>query len=125
MSEAVQNASTWFEIPTAQISRAKTFYEQALEINMQPFPDENPMWMFPKDEAGTGGALVQRDFQRPSEQGTIVYLSCKGDLSPVLERVVAKGGSVLVPKTSVPGGFGHFACIRDTEGNTVGLHSRE
>ncbi|WP_263411020.1 VOC family protein [Terriglobus tenax] len=126
MSEAVTNASTWFEIPTLEIQRAQTFYEQVLEMQMKSFPDENPMVMFPYEPGvGTGGALVQRDFQKPSGQGTIVYLTCKGDLDPVLVRVTAKGGNIIIPKTAIPGGFGHYACIRDTEGNLVGLHSKE
>ncbi|MGO4213255.1 VOC family protein [Terriglobus sp. 2YAB30_2] len=125
MSERPQSAATWFEIPTLSIERAQAFYEQVLEMNMQSFPDENPMVVFPKDPAGTGGALVQREFQKPCDSGTVVYLSCKGDLAPVLERVKAKGGSILIPKTEITGGFGFFACIRDTEGNTVGLHSTE
>jgi predicted enzyme related to lactoylglutathione lyase len=30
---------------------------------------------------------------------------------------------VLVPRTEIPGGFGYFACLQDSEGNHVGLHS--
>ena len=89
MSERPQSAATWFEIPTLSIERAQAFYEQVLEMNMQSFPDENPMVVFPKDPAGTGGALVQREFQKPCDSGTVVYLSCKGDLAPVRGRQLA------------------------------------
>ncbi len=120
----VKSAVSWFEIPTLKIERAQAFYERVLETKMNEFEDENPMLVFTnRDQAGVGGALVQRDFQQPSDAGTIVYLSCDGDLNVVIERVVAAGGTVLLPKTPVPGGFGHFCCIQDTEGNHVGLHS--
>ena len=31
-------------------------------------------------------------------------------------------GSVLVPITVIPGGFGRYAVLRDTEGNRIALH---
>jgi uncharacterized protein len=33
------------------------------------------------------------------------------------------GGKVLHPKTFIKEGWGYFAIILDTEGNSVGLHS--
>jgi predicted enzyme related to lactoylglutathione lyase len=53
----------------------------------------------------------------------MVYLNCDGELDSVLSRVPKAGGLVLMPKTPVPGGHGHFACLRDSEGNHIGLHS--
>ena len=44
-------------------------------------------------------------------------------LDEVIARVSDAGGLVLMPKTEIPGGYGYFACLRDTEGNHVGLHS--
>jgi hypothetical protein len=53
----------------------------------------------------------------------MVYLNCNGILDQALSRVSAAGGLVLLPKTEIPGGHGYMACLRDTEGNHVGLHS--
>ena len=53
----------------------------------------------------------------------MVYLSCDGRLDAVLSKVVEAGGRVIVPRTPVPGGHGAFACMRDSEGNHVGLHT--
>ncbi|WP_348269812.1 VOC family protein [Edaphobacter paludis] len=122
-----QNAINWFEIPCADLDRATTFYETLLGAKMQRenIGDNNigdSMAIFPAEQTGTSGTLVKRRFQKPGA-GTMVYLNCDGDLDDVLARVPKAGGLVLMPKTEVPGGYGHFACLRDTEGNHIGLHS--
>jgi hypothetical protein len=53
----------------------------------------------------------------------MVYLNCQGELDAAAGRVKSAGGEVLVPVTAVPGGFGRYALIRDSEGNHVSLHS--
>ncbi|HEY0263313.1 MAG TPA: VOC family protein [Granulicella sp.] len=127
----VPNPSTlnWFEIPTADLDRASAFYQTILGITLRrdTTDPKDLMCVFPVERTperpAMTGALVQRAFQPPAGQGTLVYLNCNGRLEEVLDRVPAAGGSVTHPLTPVPGGFGHFACILDTEGNTVGLHS--
>ena len=58
----------------------------------------------------------------PGPQGTVVYLNVD-DLSPVLKRIPAAGGSVRLPRTALPEGMGFFAQFQDSEGNVVGLFS--
>ena len=118
-----QHAINWFEIPCEDFDRATSFYETILDAPMQRVQDETPMAFFPSDLAGTCGTLVKRSFQKPGRGGTMVYLNCDGDLDNVLSRVKLAGRLVLMPKTPVPGGHGHFACLRDSEGNHIGLHS--
>jgi predicted enzyme related to lactoylglutathione lyase len=62
-----------------------------------------------------------KDYQ-PSAGGTIVYLYAGDDLAKPLERAVNLGGKVVLPKTGI-GEHGYIALFRDSEGNTVGLHS--
>jgi len=118
-----QNAINWFEIPCENLDRATTFYETLLGAKMNRQSLGDPRSIFPTEQTGTGGTLVKRSFQKPGTAGTMVYLNCDGDLDAVLARVPEAGGLILMPKTAVPGGYGHFACLRDTEGNHIGLHS--
>jgi predicted enzyme related to lactoylglutathione lyase len=118
-----QNAINWFEIPCEDFDRATTFYETILAVPMHRDTTEAPMAFFSSERTGTGGTLVKRPFQKPGRAGTMVYLNCDGELDAVLSRVPVAGGLVLMPKTPVPGGHGHFACLRDSEGNHIGLHS--
>jgi predicted enzyme related to lactoylglutathione lyase len=118
-----QNAINWFEIPCEDLDRATNFYETILGESMYREKMETPMAFFSSERTGTGGTLVKRPFQKPGRAGTMVYLNCDGELDSVLSRVSKAGGLVLMPKTPVPGGHGHFACLRDSEGNHIGLHS--
>jgi uncharacterized protein len=118
-----QNAINWFEIPCEDLDRAANFYEKILGEKMNRASGDDPMAMFASHPAGTGGTLVKRALQRPGRAGTMVYLNCDGDLDGVLARIPAAGGLILYPKTEVPGGHGYFACVRDSEGNHIGLHS--
>jgi predicted enzyme related to lactoylglutathione lyase len=118
-----QHAINWFEIPCEDLDRATAFYEALLDAPMERINADTPMAFFATERAGTGGTLVKRAFQKPGRGGTMVYLNCDGELDTVLARVPRAGGLVLMPKTPVPGGHGHFACLRDSEGNHIGLHS--
>ncbi|QNI36756.1 VOC family protein [Edaphobacter albus] len=118
-----QNAINWFEIPCEDLDRATGFYETLLGVKMERYNEGSPMALFASEQTGTGGTLVKRTFQKPGRGGAMVYLNCNGELDNVLARVRKAGGLVLMPKTPVPGGHGHFACLRDSEGNHIGLHS--
>ena len=113
----------WFEIPCNDIDRATTFYEHVLDTKLNRTTFGDPMAVFPYTDGGTGGTLVQRSMRRPGPGGTMVYLNCNGVLDQVISRVSSAGGLVLLPKTEIPGGFGYKACVRDSEGNHIGLHS--
>ena len=124
------SAITWFQIPATDMARAKKFYETICGFELQQM-DAGPgmeMWGFPGDwrEGEVGGAVVCGEGAVPSATGTAVFLNGNPDLQAVLDRVEGAGGKILMPKTAIGmEGAGHFAMIADTEGNTVGLHSRE
>jgi len=113
----------WFEIPCEDLERAANFYETLLETKLMRATFGDPMAIFPYANGGTGGTLVKRSRRKPGPNGTMVYLNCNGRLDEVIERVGGAGGLMLLPKTAIEGGNGFYACLRDTEGNHVGLHS--
>ena len=67
--------------------------------------------------------IVQRPQQKPAADGTLVYLNVDGALDETLQRAKTLGANILVPRTQVPGVGSYYACITDSEGNHVGLHS--
>ncbi len=122
------SAITWFEIPVSDIERAVDFYGKVLDIQisvMDLTEDQGSMLGMIPARGGTGGALVQnsRYSYLPSEKGSLVYLHVDGELDSALERAVAAGGEVLLPKTGL-GDEGFTAWVRDTEGNRIGLHAQ-
>ena len=119
------NAINWFEIPVADFARAVAFYERILATQL-PIDASFPgirMAVFPMQEPGVGGCLVECEQSRPHADGARVYLNGGDDLAAILARVDAAGGRVVVPKTLIRDDVGHFALFADSEGNVVGLHS--
>lgn len=124
---AVRNAISWFEIPTADLSRAQKFYETIFGITMTSLDLDNiQMRMFPVDDpSAVGGALCYSEgFYKPSmTDGPLLYLNANPDIQPILDKVEPAGGKVLVPKTEISPEYGYMAVIQDTEGNRIGFHS--
>jgi len=124
----MQNAISWFEIPTTDIDRAQKFYETIFDMTMMPmdFPSMK-MRMFPLDDMMTqvGGALVDSGgFHKVSvTDGPLIYLNANPDVQNVLDKVEAAGGKIMVPKTEISPEYGFMAVFSDTEGNRIGLHS--
>jgi predicted enzyme related to lactoylglutathione lyase len=124
----MQNAISWFEIPTTDINRAQKFYETIFGITMIPMDMPNiKMRMFPLDDMMTqvGGALVDSGgFHKASAtDGPLIYLNANPDVQNILNKIVEAGGSILVPKTEISPDYGFMAVFMDTEGNRVALHS--
>src|SRR5436309_1660362 len=115
------NSLNWFEIPAADIDRAKKFYETVFAVQMDQMPDMMGMKMasFPM-EMGSGkatGALAQSDMHRPSKEGVVIYLNANPDIQAVIDRIEGAGGKVVMPKTQISPEIGYMAFFIDTEGN--------
>ncbi len=122
------NALNWFEIPAADINRAKSFYENVFGINMD-VQDMMGMQMafFPSDPMSgkVSGALVQGPMHKPSQDGSVVYLNANpAGMDTVIERIGQHGGQVVMPKTQITPEIGFMAFFIDSEGNKVALHSQ-
>lgn len=119
------NAISWFEIPTTDLSRAKTFYETIFGCVLQPLDLDNiKMAMFPVQEGSVGGALCfAPDFYQPTSNGILLYLNGGENLQFVLDKVESAGGKITIHKTMISPEYGYMAVFTDTEGNRIGLHS--
>lgn len=120
------NPVNWFEIPVTDLDRARKFYEQVLdiEITVQEFGELKMGW-FPSSDSspGASGSLVQNDHYTPSYHGSMVYFSVE-DIQSILKNVEQLNGKILSGKTSI-GEFGYVGHFEDSEGNRIGIHSRE
>ena len=122
------NTVSWFEIYVDDMQRAKQFYETVFATELtkleSPIPESDmEMYAFPWVEkaAGASGALVKNKMQGAATGGTLVYFACE-DCSIEASRVENAGGNLIMPKFKI-GEHGFIAIIKDSEGNTVGLHS--
>lgn len=114
----------WFDIPATNFDRAANFYEAVLGISLLR---ENmlgaQMAIFPAKPGEATGAIMVRTGLTPGTTGPIIYLKAGNDVSAALGRVEKAGGTVIHPKTFIKEGWGYFAIILDSEGNSVGLQS--
>ncbi|HEU6455483.1 MAG TPA: VOC family protein [Roseateles sp.] len=119
----MQTPISWFEIPALNFERARHFYEHTFDVELHI--EEKPefqMGIFPHPDGQAGGCITGGKGYAPAAGGVVVYLYAGDDLSKPLERAVSLGGKVVMAKTSI-GEHGYIALFRDSEGNTVGLHS--
>jgi predicted enzyme related to lactoylglutathione lyase len=117
-----------FEIPANDVKKLKKFYETVLgwKITNAQMPGVE-YWNIatvPTDEKGipqhpgVNGGLYPRTPQMPSAP-QVNYISVE-DIDKYLDKVIAEGGKILVPKNSIPT-VGSFAIVADPEGNAFGL----
>lgn len=119
------NAINWFEIPVANFERAVAFYEKILDTTLSRDGSFSGMRMamLPYQEPGVGGCLIGFEQARPHADGVRIYLNGGDDLAPILDRVVAAGGRIVMPKTFLREDIGYIGMFSDSEGNIIGLHS--
>jgi predicted enzyme related to lactoylglutathione lyase len=113
-----------FEIPATEISRAITFYQAILDINIEKIemPDMQ-MGIFPYEGQMVPGIILKAQVSKPSADGVTIYLNGGDNLQVILDKVEKNGGKILMPKTAHADGNGYFAIFLDTEGNKIGLNS--
>ena len=122
------NVIVWFDIPTEDFDRAVKFYSDILGAKVKvdkSMGQKLGLFPMPSDPKGpgVGGDIVPPGVgNKPSSQGTRVYLNCAGKLDEVAGRVEKAGGKIVQKKFSI-GQMGWIVLIKDTEGNVIGLQS--
>src|SRR5450631_1677801 len=116
--DTTTNALNWFEIPATNISRAQKFYETVFDIKMQPMGEMAGMTLvgFPA-EMGNGkasGGLAQSTQHKPSTDGAVIYLNANPNIQPVIDRIEAAGGKLVMPKTQISPEIGYMAFFIDS-----------
>src|SRR5690349_2729355 len=112
-----------FEIHAGEPERAIGFYRELLGWEFNKWGEE-AYWLIKTGEEGTpginGGLLPRRG--EIDGQAVIAYV-CTVDVASVddtLQKAVALGGQVALPKMPIPG-MGWLAYAKDTEGNIFGM----
>ena len=118
----VHNRAVWFDIPVADLDRARAFYAAVLNIQVtkQTFGDFTLCVLEHKD--GNGGCLVQNALEIAPGGGVLIYLNVNGRIRDAVEQVGEHGGQVVQPIHAI-GPHGFRAIVKDSEGNRVALHS--
>ena len=120
------NPVGWFEIPAADLDRAKKFYETLFGISLKrEDPPGYEMLWFPSDAAakGVSGAIMKGTGYTPGGDGAVIYFTAP-DIDAVIERAKRLGSKIVLPKKDI-GEWGFISWVEDSEGNIIGLHRRK
>lgn len=119
------NPVGWFDIHVFNFERAKNFYEKVFNVKLVDLPIEwgkQAVFPFSPESPSISGALVEKKDMQPNANNTVVYFETE-DCIAEESRIEEAGGKVVQSKMHI-GEFGYVAIFIDSEGNTVGLHSR-
>ena len=106
------------EIPAADVSAASKFYQELFGWKMEHAAEfDYTMWA---DGSGYGGGFNKVDDHNPVGQ-VLVYID-SDDIEADLKKVEQLGGTVVTPKTEIPG-TGWFGQFRDPTGNVLALYT--
>ena len=106
------------EIPAADVPAASKFYETLFGWKMEHAAEfDYTMW---SDGGGYGGGFNKVSEENPAGQ-VLVYIDSE-DIDADLKKVEELGGTVITPKTEIPG-TGWFAWFKDPTGNTLALYT--
>lgn len=107
-----------FEIGFKDIEKAKKFYGPLLGWEFESYGPAAMLSNIGRPPGpGIGGHL--NSLGHPPHNYTVVY-ALVDNLEKTIAHATKLGGSSVVPPTEVPG-MGHFAWIKDPEGNMFGL----
>ncbi|SIN65523.1 VOC family protein [Chitinophaga niabensis] len=121
----MKNLVSIIEIPVEDFSRAVAFYQAILGVSIEETEMAGvQMGLLPGDAETVNVVLAKGTDYKPTTDGAVLYLNGGNDLQSTLDKVAANGGEIIVPKTEISPEMGFFALFFDTEGNKLGLHSR-
>lgn len=116
----------FFELPANDMNRAKRFYEEVFGWEI----DSSYARYFWAHTAHArtashrsqvpgqiNGALQQKDDAIRMTRIVVEVAS----IDVVTEKIAASGGSIMLPKRSIPGTAMAYAIVRDTEGNEINI----
>lgn len=117
------NLVSIIEIPVTDFSRAKSFYQSILNVEIEDIEmGGTQMGIFPSDGEAVSLALAKGEDYKPTMEGVVIYLNAGDELQGMLDKIAEIGGTVIVPKTEISPEIGFFGIFIDTEGNKLGVH---
>jgi predicted enzyme related to lactoylglutathione lyase len=113
-----------FEIHADDPERAVRFYQGLFDWQFQSWGGPMEYWLIQTgspEERGIDGGLIRR---QPGQSGNaVIAYVCTIDvpaLDDYVQKALATGGQIAVPKMPIPG-IGWLAYCKDPEGNIFGM----
>ncbi|SCA58340.1 Uncharacterized protein AB751O23_AA_00090 [Chlamydiales bacterium SCGC AB-751-O23] len=121
----------WFNIPSKDIERTKTFYTTLLDWKFQNFDASNReggYWMVMEGDNPTGGISLMTPEETNSSNtgntGPVMYFPTSESIGSIAKKALNLGASIVQEKVAIAGDGGFYIHIKDSEGNIIGLWSQ-
>ena len=117
-----------FELPADNVERAKKFYKETFDWQMQDMPEMNYIIlrtvdidekMMPKESGAINGGMFKRGDTNNMINGPTLSVGVD-DIDSAIKKIKNAGGLILKDKMPV-GDMGFMAYFKDTEGNILSV----
>ena len=123
----MKNKACFFEIPSSDVVKAKTFYEKVFDWKVELHGDEGAMALTtpadkdynPIEAGGINGGFYKR---KSKDDHPSVGVETES-IDNTLKAIEKAGGKVVTPKHAI-GEWGFMADFTDPEGNVMSLWER-
>lgn len=120
-----KNTFSWVDLPVSDLDRAISFYNAILQQEIMKVSEHGMEFgLLPHTENNVSGCLCVMPDRKPSQDGPLVYLNVEGHLQKATDAAAKNGGKILTHAEKI-GPYGYRSIVLDTEGNAVGLYSKE
>ena len=116
------NRAVWFDIPVADLDRARSFYAAVLGVAVHKEKFDATEFCVLDHRDGNGGCLIREPGAITSSGGILVYMNVDGRIRDAVAQVESHGGKVMQAVHTI-GPHGCRAIVQDSEGNRIALHS--
>ena len=117
----------WAEIAVTDMNRAMDFYQThfGLTFNQETIGDMEMAIVETTDNNDASVALMKHEMMQPSKQGTTIYLHLTATLKEKMDALEKANVEIALPAMPIKdGACGYIAIFIDSEGNKVGLWSK-
>jgi predicted enzyme related to lactoylglutathione lyase len=109
-----------FDIPADDIDRAKKFYKDLFDWEIEEVPDLMEYYeISTKNEEGKEGVAGSIGKREQPGAEIINYIGISS-IDIYIEKAKKLGAKIIMPKTTIPR-FGYLAVFLDTENNSLGI----
>jgi predicted enzyme related to lactoylglutathione lyase len=109
----------WYELMTSDAAAALNFYGRVVGWK----PEAHAAGIAGYTLLSTGSAQIGGVMQIESQLGfagpTWIGYVCVADVDATASRIQQAGGTICIPGTDIPGGFGRFAMVLDPQGSPL------
>jgi uncharacterized protein len=117
------NRFTHFELASDDLEKTAAFYREVFGWQIQKWDGPVDYWLVTTGDSSTpgiNGGLMQTG---GSFRGTINTVEVE-DIDAALEKILANGGEIVLPKDVIPG-VGYQAYFTDNTGILMGVHQAD